>query len=116
MKKSLIAAGCLGLLLSSGVLFAQGKGKGKAAPPDAAKGKALFEANCAVCHSADTEERRMGPGLKGLTKHAKLVNGEAVTDASIAAFVNEGGNGMPGFADLLSTQEKADILAYLKTL
>ena len=119
MKKSLLAITCLGVMLSGGMLFAQGKGggKGKAAPAgNAAKGKDLFEANCGVCHNSDSEERKMGPGLKGVSKHAKLANGEAVSDANIVAFLNAGGNGMPGFADLLTTSEKADILAFLKSL
>ena len=118
MKKSLFAVACMGLLLSTGSLMGQGKGKGKAAPVagDAAKGKELFEANCAVCHNADSEERKMGPGLKGVSKHAKLANGDAPTDPNITKFVNEGGNGMPPFADLLTGQEKAHILAFLKSL
>jgi mono/diheme cytochrome c family protein len=121
MKKTLLAIICLGVMLSGGMLFAQGKGggkgKGKGAPAgDVAKGKDLFEANCGVCHNSDSEERKMGPGLKGLSKRAKLVNGEAMSDASIGTLVGAGGNGMPGFADLLTTAEKADILAFLKSL
>lgn len=118
MKKTLLAMTCLGVMLSGGMLFAQGKGgKGKGAPAgDAAKGKELFESNCSVCHDAATEERKMGPGLKGLTKRAKLVNGEATSDASVMELVNAGGNGMPGFMDLLTTAEKANILAFLKSL
>jgi mono/diheme cytochrome c family protein len=119
MKKTLLAITCLGVMLSGSLLVAQEKGKGKgkaAAAGNAAKGKELFEANCGVCHNSDSEERKMGPGLKGLTKRAKLVNGEATSDATISALVNAGGNGMPGFADLLTTAEKADILAFLKSL
>ncbi len=58
----------------------------------------------------------MGPGLKGLFKHDKLVNGKKLTDANVAAKINEGGNGMPAYKDMLSDQEKADLIAYLKTL
>lgn len=116
MKKSLIAMSCLGLLLSTGSLFGQGKGKGKGGGGDAAKGKMVFEETCSACHKADSEERLMGPGLKGLTKRPKLVNGEAMSDAAVTKFVNEGGNGMPAFGDVLSAPEKADILAYLKSL
>lgn len=117
MKKSLIAMTCMGLMVSTSTIFAQGKGKGKgAAAGTAAKGKEAFDANCAVCHNADSEERKMGPGLKGLTKRAKIVNGETMNDANLAKFLNEGGNSMPGFADILTTQEKADMMAYLKSL
>jgi mono/diheme cytochrome c family protein len=119
MKKSLIAMTCLGVMLTGGMLFAQGKGGGKgkaAAAGDAAKGKEVFEANCGVCHNSDSDERKMGPGLKALSKHDKLGNGDAVNDANILKMVNEGGNGMPGFADLLTTAEKANVLAFLKSL
>ena len=50
-------------------MFAQTK---KGASGDAAKGKATFEDNCAVCHNADSAEKKGGPGLKGLFKKAKL--------------------------------------------
>lgn len=82
---------------------------------DAAKGKDVFE-QCAVCHNADSTEKKMGPGLKGLYKKAKLVNGKAVSDASVKALIDAGGNGMPAYADMLSDAERGDLIAYLKTL
>jgi mono/diheme cytochrome c family protein len=30
--------------------------------------------------------------------------------------INEGGNGMPSYKDMLTADEKANLLAYLKTL
>ena len=83
---------------------------------DAAKGKATFSDNCSVCHNSDSEERKMGPGLKGLFKHDKLANGKAVNEGNVTSMINEGGNGMPPFADILSKAEKDDIVAFLKTL
>ena len=52
-------------------------------PP--AKGKAAFEDSCGVCHQIDTEEKgeKMGPGLKGLFKRAKMKNGKAPTEATL---------------------------------
>ncbi|HZO54343.1 MAG TPA: cytochrome c [Bryobacteraceae bacterium] len=96
------------LLLSSGA-FAQPKGG------DAAKGKEVFE-QCAVCHNADSEEKKMGPGLKGLFKKAKLSNGKAVSEATVRAVVEQGGNGMPAYEEMLEKKEKDDLIAYLKTL
>jgi len=83
---------------------------------DAAKGKEAFESNCSVCHNADSTERKMGPGLKGLFKNAKLANGKDVNDGNVTGIINEGGNGMPPFADILTKAEKDDIIAYLKSL
>lgn len=82
---------------------------------DAAKGKEVFE-QCSVCHNADSDEKKMGPGLKGLFKKAKMTNGKAPTDDNVKAKINEGGGGMPGYADTLTDAEKADLIAYLKTL
>jgi mono/diheme cytochrome c family protein len=105
MKTSLIAAGAMGILMAGQVFAA-----------DAAKGKSTFEDNCAVCHNADSTERKMGPGLKGLFKHEKLANGKAVNEGNVTGMINEGGNGMPPFADVLTKAEKDDIVAYLKSL
>jgi len=82
---------------------------------DPAKGKEVFE-QCSVCHNADSDEKKMGPGLKGLFKKAKMTNGKAPTDDNVKAKINEGGGGMPGYADTLTDAEKADLIAYLKTL
>jgi cytochrome c2 len=83
--------------------------------PDAAKGKEVFE-QCSVCHNADSTEKKMGPGLKGLFSRDKLTNGKKVTEANVLAKINEGGNGMPAYKEMLSDDEKADLIAYLKTL
>src|ERR1700736_4917395 len=82
---------------------------------DAAKGKDVFE-QCSVCHNVDSDEKKIGPSLKGLYKHDKLKNGKKVTDANILAVINAGGGGMPSYSDTLSDQEKTDVIAYLKTL
>jgi cytochrome c len=79
------------------------------------KGKEVFD-QCSVCHNADSTEKKIGPGLKGLFKHDKLVNGKAVNEANVRGKIDEGGNGMPGYKDILSDQERADLIAYLKTL
>jgi cytochrome c2 len=83
---------------------------------DAAKGKDVFE-QCGVCHNADSEEKKMGPGLKNLFKKATLADGKTkVSDESVNKKINEGGNGMPAYEEMLEKKEKEDLLAYLKTL
>jgi mono/diheme cytochrome c family protein len=83
---------------------------------DAEKGKSTFEDNCAVCHNVANDEKKMGPSLKGLFKRPTLKNGKKVTDANVLAVINAGGNGMPAYADMLNDGEKANVVAYLKTL
>ncbi len=106
-----IAAGSvvLSAFLTAGLAAGQ-KDKG-----DPAKGKDAFE-QCAVCHNVDTDETKMGPSLKGLFKRKTLKNGKPVNDANVLAQINNGGNGMPAYADMLSADDKANILAYLHTL
>jgi cytochrome c2 len=82
---------------------------------DATKGKETFE-QCAICHNVDTDEKKMGPSLKGLFKRKTLANGKAVSDANVLEQINNGGNGMPAYADMLSADDKANVLAYLHTL
>jgi len=82
---------------------------------DAAKGKQVFE-QCAVCHNADSDEKKMGPGLKGLFKKDKMADGKKISEATIRARIDEGGNGMPPYKDVLDDQEKENLIAYLKTL
>ncbi|MFZ5928152.1 MAG: c-type cytochrome [Acidobacteriota bacterium] len=84
-------------------------------PGDPAKGKEVFD-QCGVCHSATTDEKKMGPSLKGLFKKAKMSNGQKPTEANVLALINKGKGTMPAFEDVLTKEEKADLLAYLKTL
>lgn len=98
-----------GLMITGSVLAADKAG-------DAAKGKEIVTEQCGVCHNLDNDEKKMGPALKGLFKHAKLKNGKPVNEANVKAIINAGGNGMPPYDDMLSADEKANVIAFLKTL
>lgn len=103
---------CTIAMISGGLLLAQDE---KPAAGDVEKGKETFE-QCAACHNVDTDEKKMGPSLQGLYKKAKLKNGKKVTDENVKAIINAGGNGMPAYEDILSDEEKTNVIAYLKTL
>src|SRR5947208_3215082 len=92
--------GILALLAMSGATTASAAG-------DAAKGKEAFE-QCAVCHNADTPEQKMGPSMKGLFKRKTLKSGKPVNDENVSAQINNGGNGMPAYQDMLSAEEKTN--------
>ncbi|MCU1237956.1 MAG: cytochrome c, class [Candidatus Solibacter sp.] len=108
MHRFRLFALCLTLAAGSVGMRAAEKG-------DAAKGKVVFE-QCAVCHNPDSDEKKMGPGLKGLYKKDKMTNGKKPSDATVRAKIDEGGSGMPAYKDMLSDSEKDDLIAYLKTL
>jgi len=79
------------------------------------RGKEIF-GQCSGCHSAETDEKKVGPPLKGLFQRAKLRNGKPVTEKNIRSRIEQGGDGMPAFSELLSDKEKIDLISYLKTL
>jgi mono/diheme cytochrome c family protein len=110
IKSTLNIAGSvlLGAALMTAAPAQDGKG-------DAAKGKQVFE-QCSICHNVDSPEKKMGPSLQGLFKRKTLANGKPVNDENVTAQINNGGNGMPAYADMLSAGDKADLLAYLHTL
>ena len=108
MNKLKLFTCSVALLAASQGVFAAGKG-------DAAKGKEVFE-QCGVCHNADSTEKKMGPGLKGLFTHDTMLNGKKPTEANVRAKIDEGGNGMPAYKEILSDEEKDNVIAYLKTL
>ena len=81
----------------------------------AQQGKKLFEAKCAVCHSADSNETRVGPGFKG-AKDGTLPSGHSATAEVILKKLNAGGGGMPVFKELLTADEKAQLIAYVLSL
>jgi cytochrome c2 len=108
MKKCTLVA-VAALAFGSTLAFAGDK-KGD---PD--KGKEVFQ-QCSVCHNADSTEKKMGPGLKGLFTREKMNNGKKPTEANVRAKIDEGGNGMPAYKEMLSDDEKDDLIAYLKTL
>jgi cytochrome c2 len=109
MKKLLLALGCLGLILAVRTPM-------NAAAGDAKKGKMVFEENCSMCHNSDSTEAKVGPGLKGLFKRAKLGTGKPVNDANVLNVINNGGDTMPPLGDALKPAEKDNVIAYLKTL
>jgi cytochrome c2 len=105
---------CTGAILAAAMgmhIQAQEKRDGATA----AKGKEVFE-QCSGCHSAGTDEKKVGPSLKGLFQRTKLRNGKAVTEKNIRSRIEQGGDGMPAFSELLSDKEKIDLISYLKTL
>lgn len=127
LKKKIAFAGAAAVLFALSLSAAQDDKKPvassaqeekKPADDDAvAKGKVVFEEQCSVCHSVvEGEEKKIGPVLKDLYKHAKLKNGSPVNDENVKKIVVEGGNGMPAMGDVLEKDQLGQVLAYLKTL
>lgn len=90
---------------------------GAGADADPEKGNEIFDEQCAQCHHAYKDEKKAGPSLKWLYSKEKLdSNGKPLNDANVLEKIEKGGNGMPPFKGTFSDADKADLLAYLKTI
>jgi cytochrome c2 len=110
-------------LAVAGIVFAQDQ-PAKTAPKkasgksgSAAKGKGVFEEKCSMCHFADSDAKKIGPGLKGISKRGTFtVNNNKVTDENLKTWIENGDSLMPPFKDVLDEQQIRDVIAYVKTL
>jgi len=83
----------------------------------ATRGKEVFEKKCAMCHFADSDAKKIGPGLKGISKRGTFtVNGNKVTTESLTTWIENGDSQMPGMKDNLEPAQIKDVVAYVKTL
>jgi cytochrome c len=106
----------------AGLVLAQNTGKksgGAAASNSAAvtRGKGLFQQKCSVCHYDTSDQKKIGPGLKGLAKRGTFsANGNKITDESLKTWIENGDQLMPPFKDILEPDQIKDVIAYVKTL
>jgi cytochrome c len=83
----------------------------------ATKGKEVFDQKCGVCHFADSDAKKIGPGLKGISKRGTFtVNNNKFTDDTLKTWIENGDSLMPPFKDVLDEQQIKDVIAYVKTL
>jgi cytochrome c len=108
-----------GALLGAALLRAQDSGKksGGANAAAVARGKTIFQQKCSVCHYDTSDQKKIGPGLKGLSKRGTFsVNGNKITDDSLKTWIENGDQLMPPFKDVLEPPQIKDVIAYVKTL
>jgi mono/diheme cytochrome c family protein len=112
-------------LAIAGAVFAQNapekksdkKSSAKGSSSAAARGKIVFDKSCGVCHYADSDAKKIGPGLKALSKRGTFsVNNNKVTDENLKNWIENGDALMPPFKDSLEAAQVKDVIAYVKTL
>ncbi len=92
-------------------------GSKKSSAAAAERGKEVFQKKCAICHYADSDAKKIGPGLKGLSKRGTFsVNTNKVTDENLKNWIENGDALMPGLKDTLDAAQIKDVIAYVKTL
>jgi mono/diheme cytochrome c family protein len=123
VKRNYVILG-IALLGMSGAVLAQDP-PAKTAPKktaagkgSATKGKEVFDQKCGICHFADSDAKKIGPGLKGLNKRGtfSVDNTKKVTDENLKTWIENGDSLMPPFKDVLDEQQIKDVIAYVKTL
>ena|ERR1051325_10711623 len=124
VKRNLVLLGTAVLAIATAVVAQDPPAKTdtkKAASHSAAgsatRGKQVFEQKCAMCHFADSDQKKIGPGLKGISKRGTFsVNGNKVTAESLRTWIENGDSQMPGMKDSLDAAQIRDVVAYVKTL
>lgn len=81
------------------------------------RGKTVFQQKCAICHYDNSENKKIGPGLKGLSKRGTFsVNGNKINDDTLKAWIENGDQLMPPFKEVLEASQVKDVIAYVKSL
>ena len=70
-----------------------------------------FKRYCAACHSVEPEHKLVGPSL-----YSEMRGPQRKTTKDVRDIIVQGSKTMPRFGSLLSEQELADLLAYVRTL
>lgn len=122
MNRTYMVVG-FGALAMAAAMFAQTRppakspGKKSALNGSATSGKALFETKCAVCHNANSDVKKVGPGLKGIFKRGTFsTNNIKVSDQTLKTWIENGDTLMPPFKNVFKGDQIKDVIAYVKTL
>jgi cytochrome c len=114
-----IMIGASAAIFCAGALLAQDSTKKTGSTNAAAvsRGKTVFQQKCALCHYDTSDEKKIGPGLKGLNKRGTFsVNGNKISDETLKTWIENGDQLMPPFKDQLEPGQIKDVIAYVRTL
>ena len=111
---AVVAAAVLIVVAATAYLRARPDDAGSAAD----EGRRLVQANnCTSCHSMETQETKVGPGLAGILRRGKLpVSGREATRENVRRQIIEPVWVMPSYAGRLTEEEIEHIVDYLETL
>jgi mono/diheme cytochrome c family protein len=82
--------------------------------PKQEEGKHLYDVRCAHCHEEnDLGFKQPPPNLRGVFSRSTLPSGAPATDPEVQKVVLQGKGMMPSFAGRFTSEQMADLLAYL---
>jgi mono/diheme cytochrome c family protein len=85
--------------------------------PQQAAGRKIYDNYCDRCHRPYSAKGKKGPGLKGVFQHQYLPQaGLPANDDRVIDIIRNGRPDMPGYSQVMSTQDLQNLLAYLHTL
>jgi cytochrome c2 len=121
MKKNQMLALISSILVLTLDLLGQSPAKKSAGLPGslsaaATRGKTVYSTYCEICHFDTSDKKKVGPGLKGLTRRGTFSDGTKLDDARLRTWIENGGKDMPSFRTTLTDPQLRDLIAYLKTL
>jgi mono/diheme cytochrome c family protein len=85
--------------------------------PQQAAGRKIYDNYCDRCHRPYSTKGKKGPGLKGVFQNKFLPQtGLPANDDRVVDIIRNGRPDMPGYGQVLSSQDIQDLLAYMHTL
>ncbi len=85
--------------------------------PQQASGRKIYDNYCDRCHRPYSTKGKKGPGLKGVFQNKFLPQtGLPANDERVTDIIRNGRPDMPGYSQVLTSQDIQDLLAYMHTL
>ena len=110
MRIGALALGAVALAAAAGLRAQDAPGGGPTAVEVSAEGKEVYEQICQACHMADAR----GGGMTG-AKIPALAGNPRLADKDYGAIILlKGRGGMPWFSDMLTTEQMAAVLTYVR--
>ena len=80
-------------------------------------GRKLYDNYCDRCHRPYSTKGKKGPGLQGVFQHHYLPKtGLPANDERVTDIIRNGRPDMPGYSQVLTSQDIQGLLAYMHTL
>ena len=85
--------------------------------PQQAAGRKIYDNYCDRCHRPYSTRGKKGPGLKGVFQNKFLPQtGLPANDERVTDIIRNGRPDMPGYSQVLTSENMQDLLAYMHTL